>query len=70
MSMEAGVRVCLRNIYVFASEFPALSNLLRFPDPLRPYCAPQHADTRPPDTLSLARPETFPNQTIEPPERL
>lgn len=39
------VRVCLRNFYVLATSSLALSNLLHFPDPLRPYCA-EKADRR------------------------
>lgn len=55
------VRVCLQNFYVLVTSSLALSNLLHFPDPLRPYCAEEATATEAVSSFSLTPIRIFPN---------
>lgn len=59
------VRVCLQNFYVLATSSLALSNLLHFPDPLRPYCAEKATAAQPVSSFSPCPRQDFPRQPLE-----
>lgn len=58
------VRVCLQNFYVLATSSLALSNLLHFPDPLRPYCAEKATAAQPVSSFSPCPRQDFPRQLL------
>lgn len=58
------VRVCLQNFYVLATSSLALSNLLHFPDPLRPYCAEKATAAQSVSSFSPCPRQDFPRQLL------
>lgn len=53
------VCVCLQNFYVLVTSSLALSNLLHFPDPLRPYCVEEATATEAVSSSSLTTIKIF-----------